>query len=76
MQLTKNYQEGRNWFSTFAFNIRLVPLHCGDPLAVFAVTVVFFTWIAFATAVLAWWAEYGSALLLQSAGLCTLAHSA
>ena len=31
-------------------------LRRGDPLAVFAVTVVFFTWIAFAAAVLAWWA--------------------
>ena len=30
-------------------------LRRGDPLAVFAVTVVFFTWIAFAAAVLAWW---------------------
>lgn len=41
-------------------------LRRGDPLALFAVTVVFFTWIAFSAAVLAWWAEYGSALLLQS----------
>ena len=43
-----------------------VRLKRGDPVVVFAVTVVFFTWMAFAAAVLAWWAEYGSTLLLQS----------
>ena len=41
-------------------------LRRGDPLAVFVVTVFAVTWIAFAAAVLAWWAEYGSALLLRS----------
>jgi hypothetical protein len=41
-------------------------LRRGDPLAVFVASIVAFASLAFSLAVLAWWAEYGSALILQS----------
>ena len=41
-------------------------LRRGDPFAVFVATLFFFTSLAFVMASLAWWAEYGSALLIQS----------
>lgn len=41
-------------------------LRRGDPLAVFVAAIVAFASLAFSLAVLAWWAEYGSALILQS----------
>ena len=42
-------------------------LRRGDPTCVFVAFVAFFTWSAFLVASLAWWAEFGSALLMQSA---------
>jgi len=45
----------------------LKKLRRGDPLCVFAATVAAFTSLAFVVASLAWWAEFGGALLIQSA---------
>jgi hypothetical protein len=39
----------------------------GDPICVFVAFVAFFTSSAFVVASIAWWAEFGSALLMQSA---------
>ncbi len=50
-----------------AFGAFLKRLRRGDPTCVFVAFVAFFTWSAFLVASLAWWAEFGSALLMQSA---------
>jgi hypothetical protein len=42
-------------------------LRRGDPVAAFAATVAAFASLAFFVAVVAWWAEYGSTLLMESA---------
>ena len=43
-----------------------VRLRKGDPVAVFVAAILVFTSLAFVVASLAWWAEYGSTLIIQS----------
>jgi hypothetical protein len=50
-----------------ALGVFLKRLKRGDPICVFVAFVAFFTWSAFVVASIAWWAEFGSALLMQSA---------
>ena len=45
----------------------LEKLRAGDPVCVFVTAVVGVTSLAFTMASLAWWAEFGAELLLQSA---------
>ena len=50
-----------------ALGVFLKRLKRGDPTCVFVAFVAFFTCWAFVVASIAWWAEFGSALLMQSA---------
>jgi hypothetical protein len=50
-----------------ALGVFLKRLKRGDPICVFVAFVAFFTSSAFVVASIAWWAEFGSALLMQSA---------